>query len=205
MSHNMAPRDYKKIEELDKQLKNDPNDLDLLMAKAFVYFQAYDDENAPKMYEKIIKLYPKHIDAYFWLAYYLFRIACREEYSVRTSKKGLKLDPNNAALHAVLAWAIDFGGGDKKEYVPNLKKAIELEPTWITPRISLIENLIEKKELKEAKKEINEASKYTKDSISLSKSDMENEFERIARRHSSTFKGELQDFIKKITNLEIKD
>jgi Tfp pilus assembly protein PilF len=83
----MRDEDYKKIEELDKKLKNDPNNIDLLMQRAFVFFDRYDDKNAIESYEEIIKKFPQYITAYILLSYYLYQIACNIPEAIKTENQ----------------------------------------------------------------------------------------------------------------------
>lgn len=179
----MTEKNYFKINEINKKLEQYPNDFNLLMQKAFLYFQGYDDDNPIKTYKKIIDLFPLRSEAYFWLSYYLFRIACDPDQAILIAKKGLKIDPNNVALYAVLAWATDFANEDKNQYVDYLKKSLELDPTWLSTRISLIEYSIEAKDFMQAKKEILEAQQYVNSNNLASSNEEQREYELITRRN----------------------
>lgn len=48
--NNMRSKDYKKIDAINEQLKKDPKNLDLLMQKAFVYFQGYGEVDCINTY-----------------------------------------------------------------------------------------------------------------------------------------------------------
>lgn len=203
MTANFTKQDIENIQKLDNLLQKSPSDIDLLSKKAFIYFQAYDDRNTIKTYKEIISLDPKNIDAYFWLSYYLFRVACDPESSMIIAKQGLKVDPNSAKLSAVLAWAIDFNGGSDSDYLYYLKKSIELDPTWISTRISLIEYLIKIKKLDKAKQEIFITLKCLNNNLEKNnnlkpKSDLQEEYESITRKTDSSAEKILQNFLHEI-------
>ena len=202
MTSNLTKNDIEKIQNLNILLQKNPSDIDLLSKKAFIYFQAYDDKNTIKTYKEIISLDSKNIDAYFWLSYYLFRVACDPENSIIIAKQGLEIDPNSAKLNAVMAWAIDFSGSSDIDYLYYLKKSIELDPTWISTRISLIEYLIKTKKLDMAKQEIFIALKHLNSNLENnnlnSKDDIQEEYESITRKTDSSAEQILQKFLYEI-------
>src|SRR3990167_7226149 len=158
--NNMRQIDYEKIDDLENKLRRDPDNLDLLSQKAFIYFLGYDDKNVIKIYNKIIQLYPGNINAYMWLSYYLYQVMSNSVESIDIAEKGLKIDPENAALHLIIAWALDFLDEDNDKFKYHLQKAIELKPTWIAPRITFIDYLFRNEQYQKANDEINVALKY---------------------------------------------
>lgn len=187
--NNMRAQDYEKIAEIDEKLKKDENNLDFLLQKAFVYFDRYDDENAIETYQYIIRLYPQCIDAYLWLAYYLHRVGCDPLQAIEVAKEGLKIDPNNGGLYAIMGWSLDWYPARHNEMLEYLRKAIELEPTWISTRISLIGYLIKQKQFNEAKKEIKIALGKIQDDFPEPRGEMEEAYEScITRRRSKSAK-----------------
>lgn len=192
-TNNLNVEDYKKIKELDKKLESNPNDLNLLMKKAYIYANGYDDENVIKIYEHIIQLDPNYVEAYFWLSYYYYQIGFLSE-AIEVAQKGLKIDPKRADLYLIIAWANSFEAGDKKEFLFNVKKVIELEPSWLTPRIALIYFLIHNNDHQEAKKEIAEALKKVKD-YAVPKDEVERRYEYyVTGRTSESTKKTLNEF-----------
>ena|SRR3990167_929859 len=175
--NNMRQIDYEKIDDLENKLRRDPDNLDLLSQKAFIYFLGYDDKNVIKIYDKIIQLYPDSIDAYMWLSYYFYQAMSDSFESIDIAKKGLTIDPKNAALHLIIAWALDSLDEDNDEFKYNLQKAIEIEPTWITPRITFIDYLIRQKKYQEAKDEINIAIKYFDPNFAVPKDPIKYQYE----------------------------
>lgn len=196
MINDMTESDYKKINELNKQLELDQNNLDLLFKKAFIYYEGYDDENTIKAFEHIINLYPNYIEAYFWLSYYLFQIAAMTDQAIKIAKEGLKIDQHNGGLYAVIAWSIGFMDGDEKEFLYNIKKSIELEPTWISTRISLIEHLIKYKKFDEARSEIVKATLQIQDNFTVPTNNINFLFEcEVTRRCDKNAKKDLHELL----------
>jgi tetratricopeptide (TPR) repeat protein len=202
MITNMSKNSYEQLDKINKKLKEKPDDYNLLMDKALIYFQGYDDKNTIQTYKKIIELYPQKIQPYFWLSYYIFRTACDPEESIKIAKKGLSIDPNNAGLHSVLAWALDFKGyADKKEdYLYHLNKAIELDPSWTSAYISIIEYSIVNKEYNTAKKNIVEALKNMDINCFKSENGYEKLYNEIKRNCSSYTKNWLKNLLYEMMN-----
>ena len=146
--------DQKQLDALDKLLEKDPQNIKILMEKAFILYSCFRDYEAVVIYEKIIELEPNFVDAYFWLAECLWDHLVGYERAIVVTNMALKLDPSRADCHEVLAWSIQKLYDDTPEYFYHVRKTIELEPTWITPRISLAESLINLGDFVEAQQEL---------------------------------------------------
>ncbi len=174
------------MNKIDEKLK-DNTDFKLLLDKAFIYFRKYDSKNTIDSFENILKLYPNYIDGYFWLSFYLYQGAVECEEAIKVAKQGLQIDPSNAGLHAVIAWAIEFMAGDEKEFLYHLEKCIELDPTFMGAKISLIEYLIKSKRLAEAQQELEIAFAQSND-FTESEDPIEQTYNSISRRDKSVIK-----------------
>jgi tetratricopeptide (TPR) repeat protein len=204
MNNNMSKEDYKKLEMINALLKNDPTNLILLLQKAYVYLNGYDNENTIANYRHIIELYPDCIDAYFWLSYYLHRIGCDPEQAMEVAQEGLKISPTNGGLHAIIAWTLEWYSDKDDEFLYHLKKAIQLEQTWISTRISLIDYFIKHKNFDLAKEEIYKALDLVCDDYPTPKDEMESEYEiGITRRWDSTVKMLLQKWLEEVEKNKI--
>lgn len=128
-----------------------------LLEQAFKFFDKNKTEEAYKIYNEIMKLYPNNADAYVWMAESYLSNEGDNDKAKECLLKALKVDPNNAGVHKLLAWADELE--DKSIVINHLKRAIELEPTWMWPRISLILELVDINP-REAKFEIDEAYKF---------------------------------------------
>lgn len=146
--------DQKQLDALDKLLEKDPHDIKVLMEKAFILYYCFRDHEAITIYKKIIELAPNFIDAYFWMAECMRDHLANFNEAIAAINIALTLDPNRADCHEILAWCILSLYNETPIYFYHIKKAIELEPTWISPRISLVESLINIGELSEAQQEL---------------------------------------------------
>ena len=153
--NNATPEDLKQIDNLDKLLETDPNNIKILMEKAFVLYSCFMDEEAVLVYKKIIEIDPNFVDAYFWMAECMRDHLADFDEAIAAMHIALKLDPSRADCHEILAWCILSLHNDTPEYFYHIRKSIELEPTWIAPRISLIESLINLGNFVEAQQELN--------------------------------------------------
>jgi len=143
----------------DEILEKDPNDEEALYQKActlFICFVGDTDYAARDMLQKLVDLGSKNVDVYFWLAECLLRHIGDFYAAEKIAKQGLALDQNRADLHSLLVWILWEFDKDE-EVIFHLKKALELEPTWIGNRTSLIEGYIKKKDYVQAKIEIEKA------------------------------------------------
>lgn len=121
-----------------------------LMKKGLEFYNPEDAEKAVEYFKKAIDADPTYVDAYFWLAYCFLHYVPDWEESKRVALRGLAIDPKRADLHMVLAWdaeKLDDPNNPTDEYAQHLRKAIELEPTWIAPRAWLVIYLAKKKNL----------------------------------------------------------
>lgn len=146
--------DQKQLDALDELLKKKPHDIKVLMQKAFILYYCFRDHEAIAVYKKVIELDPNFVNAYFWMAECMRDHLANFDEAIAAMNIALKIDPSRADCHEVLAWCILSLYNDTPEYFYHIRKVIELEPTWITPRISLIESLINIGELIEAQKEL---------------------------------------------------
>ena len=169
--YNEFNEEYKKINE---DLVALPLDEGLLYRKAFILMVSENFEEAVFCFEKIIKLDSKNIKAYIWLAYCLDFISAYNR-KIKIGKIGLALaskKSDQAALNYLLAMAIwdyvdydvkpigikDFDSRlkDKSKVYYYLNQAVEKEPNWYYPRLSLVELSTKLNNYEQARKEFNE-------------------------------------------------
>lgn len=154
--------DQKQLDALDSLLEKNPYDIKVLMKKAFILYYCFRDDEAVVIYKKIIEIAPNFIDAYFWMAECMWDHLANFDEAIAAMHTALKLDPSRADCHEVLAWCIKSLHNDTPEYFYHIHKVIELEPTWITPRVSLIESLINLGNFIEALQELNQTFEIIK-------------------------------------------
>jgi tetratricopeptide (TPR) repeat protein len=161
-----------------------------IMKQGFIFYNdPATSDQAAEYFEKAIALDPQYVDGYFWLAYCLWEYSCDWDKAEKIAREGLKMDPSRADLHLILAWIIERLRGYTPEYEKQLRRAIFLEPTWLTPRCCLIEYLLSKNEFNEAKEQLKEAINQIQD-IVVSQ-------DRIKWKYESFITGRISEFWKK--------
>ncbi len=195
----MTKEDYQKIDELNKILEKDPTNIKALIRKGYIFYDGTENHEAEKAFEQAIKIDPKCTDAYFWLAKCLWNY-CEYEKAIVVAKKGLEIDSNRADLHEMIVWALGSLKQYNDEFLYHVKKVIELEPTWITPKADLIRGLIARKEFDLAKKEIDETFRHIK-LIPVPSDVMEKHYEGLVTgRSRDNWKEKLENYLKIIEN-----
>ncbi len=145
-----------------------------LLEQAFKFFDKNKTEEAYKIYNEIMQLYPNDADAYVWMAESYLANEGDNDKAKECLLKALNVDPNNAGIHSLLAWADELE--DKSVVINHLKRAIELEPTWIWPRISLILELANSNP-KEAQFEIAKTYKFLDYNFPIPDNEMDRYYE----------------------------
>lgn len=195
--------DQKQLDDLDKLLEKDPDNIKTLMEKAFILYYCFRDHEAIAVYKKVIEIDPNFVDAYFWMAECMQDHLANFDEAIVAIHRALDIDPSRADCHEVLAWCILSLHNDTPEYFYHIRKAIELEPTWIAPRVSLVESLINIGDFIEAQNEL----KILKTQIRISPKiifdeniwNMETHYEcMITGRYSDMNTKAVEDFQKKI-------
>ena len=181
-NNKLTEENQKKVDALDAILKNDPKNIQALLKKGFYLFDDRVDGNAIETFNKVIEIDPNCIDAYVWLAELYIYHWSEVQKADEALKKALKINPDNAAVHRLIAsgYLEAYPGGySKQDILYHLKKAIELEPSWIAPRVSLISLLFVEGQYALAKKELDEAYGQFQDDFPEPKDDMERYYEQL--------------------------
>lgn len=201
-SGTLTSEDKQRIYELDKILEKNPHDIPALLEKGFIFHEGCMDDEAIKVFKEILKIDPKNLDAYTWLCESIWMYGDSPQLK-EVAQEALKIYPNQAVFYKFLAYSLEvvyYSQPEKiKELYPvYLKKAIELEPTWLSTRIALIEFLIKNKQFDEAKKEINEALKQILDNFSEPKNGMQRHYEELITGRIGYKKEDLDKYKKEI-------
>jgi tetratricopeptide (TPR) repeat protein len=160
MAGHETDNDIKLLNALDEKLKNDLNNVQLLIEKGFLLMEPFHNTNCSlALFQRAVELEPNNITALFWLAKSLFHDHFREEDAKKIMEHALQIDNNRAELHDFYAGILQDLVKDTEKSIVHLKKAIALEPTWLFPRIGLSYHLIDKGDLAQAEQEANEALK----------------------------------------------
>lgn len=178
--------------KLDELLKIEPYNIDALQRKGFIITDCEEFLDAEKVYKKILNIDPKNYMAFLWLIINTWTLG--DIYQLKdVALKALEAYPEDAAFHMFLAEAYSdliryFSSDDTDNFFYHIQKAIELEPTWLRPRIDLIEFLTSIKKYERAKLEIEAAYKQIQDNFPKPKNDVDEYFESfITRRLDSDF------------------
>lgn len=200
----ITPEDEKKISELDAQLKENPFNIDALLKKGFILHDGAVDDEAIKVFKKIIEIDPQNEKGYVWLVESLWMLGDSNQLKDIT-ERAIKIFPNNGIFHLYLSYALHvLFYADLKVHINNiiwhLRQAITLEPTLISARIFLIECLLEDKKLDLAELEINEAFKHIQENFPAPISEMDLHYETFMTRRydSENTKVALSNFLKHI-------
>ncbi len=177
----MAEGKRKKI--LKVKLEQNPGDIKALIELGFLHIleDANHDESL-RLLNRVLELDPKNVEAMFWLANSYYHCFYDEKKAKEILEKALKINPHDAACHKFLA---DIFRGLDKSYnksIYHIKKTIESEPTWITPRIRLSRYLMKIHKFDEAEivaKEAIEIFKKTK--FPITETRMEEYYEECIR------------------------
>ena len=166
-----------KINQLDQIIKKTPHNIQAKLEKAFIYFDAHADGKALDILEDVIKIDPNCIDAYVWLAEIYIYGWAEYKKAKEILLKALEMDSGRADVCKLLADVyFDEGKYDLQEEY--MKKALEIDPSWITPRVALIYKLISEKKWKEAQEKLDYA-KSLAGKIKLPEDDMEQYYETL--------------------------
>lgn len=140
----------------DKRLEQNPNDVEALIERAFLSIDFVDEiDYAIGLLEHALKLEPTNVDALFWLAKIFVHCLCNREDARKTLTKALDIEYSRADCHILLAGTLKYLGDDILISIYHLKKAIELEPTWILPRTKLSRYYLQLGKVNKAEKEAN--------------------------------------------------
>ncbi|MFC1854713.1 tetratricopeptide repeat protein, partial [Candidatus Dependentiae bacterium] len=168
----------------DNDLEKTPDDYNMLKEKAFLSFTfpRVNMRKAEADCKRFLKLYPDNVDTLFSLAYRTFINSYNDftqnEKSRSLLEKALKINPKRADCYSLLADIERFSGKDIETSIYYLKKAIELEPAWINPRIKLSYYFSENNDFDMAEKVAQEAFKTFKSlKFSKPKNDIERYYE----------------------------
>ena len=142
------------MEALDARLNKNPNDVVALIEKGFLYFKTLEEfDKGLLVLERAVKIDPKNVNAWFWLAKMYFHGFCFYRSAKMTLDKALKIDPNRVECIDLLAEVLSSESKrDFKKFIKLSRKAIQLEPTWPALRMRLVSSFIKNYQFEEAEK-----------------------------------------------------
>ncbi len=198
MSKNWLAICMARLEGIEKRLEQNPKDLKALLEQAILYYEPLcESDKAVEMFESIIKQDPMYVDAYMWLGELLADHMADELGAEKVLQTCLALDPTRADCHVILGWAALPALGKEKESEYHYREAIKYQPTWVRPRLCLVNYLLTKHEYQKAKQEAHEALHYILDKIPEEVDSITHHYERlITGRYDPTVKNELLNALK---------
>ncbi|MFC1854344.1 tetratricopeptide repeat protein [Candidatus Dependentiae bacterium] len=135
-------KDYALLDELEKKLKENPDDVDLLIQKGVLYLDASEDDKlAFPPLDRAIHVDPNNVDALFWRAYADYVLLGDPTKERELVEKALALDPNRVDCNYMLS-ILFSDNNDVGKSIHYLEKALQLEPTWINVRLNLACDLL---------------------------------------------------------------
>lgn len=146
------------IKELDFRIRENNNDIEALMLRGFLYFEPFHDGAAAlNMFKRIIELDSSNVDAYYWMAETYARCFGDHQQALSYLQQALLLDPKCAKAHYYVFFLLNTLKQPRAMAGEHLNIVIQLEPTWIFPRISLSFRLLRDGFIVDAEREANAA------------------------------------------------
>lgn len=122
---------------LEEALKTFPDSPRLWFALGLAHFKQDKDQEASRSFGRAAALDPKFAPAYAYLGLLSMRKGGVAE-AVALYEKALRVDPQLSVLHHLLAEALlQQPDTDVARVETHLKRAVELDPTFAAPRLSL--------------------------------------------------------------------
>ena len=159
--------DYDYLAKLDEKIKKKPNNVELLIERGFLCHDPFENsDEALKSLEFALKLDPENVRALFWTAETHLH-GTGDIYEARkTLEKCLQLTQDKAEVYVSLA-DIVYTIEEKEvgKAINFFKTAITLQPTWLYPRIRLVDLLNTKFHFRKAKRIVNEGLQNYKEFV----------------------------------------
>lgn len=201
MSGCQTNSDVVYLQEIEKQIQQNPCDLKLLLKKAVLYYEPFHKASeAADILKFIIKQDPSYIDAYLWLAEVLSDHLCQEKEAEEVLRQGLTIDPKHAGCHTLLGWLMLSRLDQESEF--HYREAIKYEPTWLRPRICLVNYLRRTNKHQNALQEAQDALHYVVDDIPENIDSITQHYEHfITGRYDQKIKNKLLNVIKELRDV----
>ena len=145
--------DAKRLEVIEKSLQKDPNNVCLLIEKAYLLIDVMEPEEALRGLDHAATLEPHNVDVLFWKAKVINHTLFDREQAKAILEQALKINPNRADCLFFLA-GLEPIYEDHAAATVILKKVILSEPSWPNPRLVLCSHLIEIGHLDDAEQEL---------------------------------------------------
>lgn len=147
-------KNLKCLEIIENKLKKNPDDVEALIEKAFLYITVFEDfDEAEIVLENAFNLEPNNVDVLFWFSTLHYHGTGDEASAKELLEKALLIAPEKAECHDLLSSILQYSDSqeDREKSLWHCKKAVELEPTWFIPHIKFINQLIERNEFDKAR------------------------------------------------------
>ncbi|MFC1854485.1 tetratricopeptide repeat protein, partial [Candidatus Dependentiae bacterium] len=172
---NRFKEGIKRVEVLNKKLKENPEEEKLVIEKSFVCAYHIDQfEEAVKVLEEALKTDPDNTNFFYWLSWFYLEKDKNDE-AQKLLSRALKIYPDKADFHFLLAKShlkfickkLEVIGcfiekNDFNVSIKHLNNAIKIQPEWLLPRFLLIKCILHHSAFKEAFKEISLLEKLVK-------------------------------------------
>ena len=195
-----SKRDVARLRVLAERLKTNPNDVEALIEWGFLRtVDAFDINEALEAFNKALSIDKNNAEIYFWLATTYYLSFCDLDRARAALEKSIEIEPLRADCHDFLSEILNQFGKYPEQSLYHVKKAVELEPTWIYPRMRLISMFLKngKLELAEA---LAQETKDVFDNMELPKPStiMEKYYEDCVRGRIAKSKKRIEEVIVKI-------
>jgi tetratricopeptide (TPR) repeat protein len=200
----LTPEFQIKMQAINAELAHNPNNIELLLYKAFLFFDDKMDGTAIRVLLQILEIDPSCLDAYMWLGELLLFHWADSETAQPLLKKALTIDTRRAEIYYLLSCAATKNSNNA-EALSYLKQAIELEPYWLTPRLCLIDILIEEKQYMQAQLEIQTLETHLPKNIICPTNEMEKYYEQFITgrlREPAELENRILEFKNRLANAQ---
>jgi len=176
--NRLSLENQNKIAILDEIISKNPHNVPALLKKSFILFMSHMDCQAIKVLDSLLAHDPHCIDAYMWLAEFLLFHWADSEQALIILHKAVLIDPLRADIHYLMACAYEKQA-DMTHYVDSMHRAIELEPSWLNPYLSLIEYFINIGKNNEAEAEFHALKKQMQENFPVPEDEMSVYYEEL--------------------------
>lgn len=191
----------KQLEAIENKLQKNPLDKEALLQKGILLYEPFQQtDKSIETFRFLINLDNTALDAYFWLAECLYDHNADYEAAELLLRQALTLNPHRADCHVLLASVLEGACSNRQvEEEFHLRKAIELEPSWIAPRRRLANLLYKQGNIDEAKAVLLESLEKLPHNIEVITDPIKAHYEAvITGRYSKSAKTRIIDFLQKI-------
>lgn len=179
-SGHATTKDKERLLQLEQRLVDNPRDYQAMLEKAILYYEPFHlSDAAVQLFTTLVEHDATNVDALFWFAECLFDHIGDYEKAENLLRRALALNPKRADCHYLLASVVEFTSASEEVMLLHAQKAVELEPSWIHPRLFLASLLLKKDDLVGAKRHATIAMDTIVHDIPVEEDSIKKHYERL--------------------------